>query len=115
MNPWPHTAKILAGEEGFEPPYPVLETGVLTVGRLPFTPEPAAEFRQQAQTSLQNFLARFPDLAVYSNPVALTSLLYAAYASGMPGKTSWSPNGRNASSCSLSWCNSGACSHHIAG
>jgi hypothetical protein len=26
---------ILAGEEGFEPPYPVLETGVLTVGRLP--------------------------------------------------------------------------------
>src|SRR5260370_23632959 len=25
----------LAGEEGFEPPYPVLETGVLTVGRLP--------------------------------------------------------------------------------
>src|SRR5260370_11112023 len=30
----------LAGEEGFEPPYPVLETGVLTVGRLPFTPSP---------------------------------------------------------------------------
>src|SRR6266446_2103108 len=29
--------KILAGEEGFEPPYPVLETGVLTVGPLPFT------------------------------------------------------------------------------
>jgi hypothetical protein len=28
---------MLAGEEGFEPPYPVLETGVLTVGRLPFT------------------------------------------------------------------------------
>src|SRR6201987_5945314 len=28
--------EILAGEEGFEPPYPVLETGVLTVGRLPF-------------------------------------------------------------------------------
>jgi hypothetical protein len=27
--------KILAGEEGFEPTYPVLETGVLTVGRLP--------------------------------------------------------------------------------
>jgi hypothetical protein len=27
--------KSLAGEEGFEPPYPVLETGVLTVGRLP--------------------------------------------------------------------------------
>src|SRR5216683_4206224 len=25
----------LAGEEGFEPPYPVLETGVLAVGRLP--------------------------------------------------------------------------------
>src|SRR6266576_298755 len=25
----------LAGEEGFAPPYPVLETGVLTVGRLP--------------------------------------------------------------------------------
>src|SRR5580765_5218830 len=24
----------LAGEEGFEPPYPVLETGVLAVGRL---------------------------------------------------------------------------------
>src|SRR5580704_1479134 len=30
----------LAGEEGFEPPYPVLETGVLTVGRLPFTLSP---------------------------------------------------------------------------
>src|SRR5262249_55966437 len=28
-------AEFLAGEEGFEPPYPVLETGVLTVGRLP--------------------------------------------------------------------------------
>src|SRR5208337_4403205 len=28
--------KTLAGEEGFEPPYPVLETGVLTVGRLPY-------------------------------------------------------------------------------
>jgi hypothetical protein len=27
--------QTLAGEEGFEPPYPVLETGVLTVGRLP--------------------------------------------------------------------------------
>src|ERR1700682_1117219 len=27
--------KTLAGEEGFEPPYPVLETGVLAVGRLP--------------------------------------------------------------------------------
>src|ERR1700676_3196505 len=27
--------RTLAGEEGFEPPYPVLETGVLTVGRLP--------------------------------------------------------------------------------
>src|SRR5215469_11852222 len=42
MNPFhPHEPaarvlmKILAGEEGFEPPYPVLETGVLTVGRLP--------------------------------------------------------------------------------
>src|ERR1700741_250978 len=32
--------RILAGEEGFEPPYPVLETGVLTVGRLPFTVSP---------------------------------------------------------------------------
>src|SRR5579859_1085365 len=33
----PRGRSILAGEEGFEPPYPVLETGVLTVGRLPFT------------------------------------------------------------------------------
>src|SRR5882762_5596966 len=31
----PANAKTLAGEEGFEPPYPVLETGVLAVGRLP--------------------------------------------------------------------------------
>src|ERR1035438_4146379 len=30
----PHP-KHLAGEEGFEPPYPVLETGVLAVGRPP--------------------------------------------------------------------------------
>src|SRR5579872_705358 len=30
----------LAGEEGLEPPYPVLETGVLTIGRLPFTLSP---------------------------------------------------------------------------
>src|SRR5260370_31832416 len=28
-------SQTLAGEEGFEPPYPVLETGGLTVGRLP--------------------------------------------------------------------------------
>src|SRR5258708_6563000 len=28
----------LAGEEGFEPPYPVLETGVLTVDQFPLTP-----------------------------------------------------------------------------
>src|SRR6267378_789916 len=28
-------ATTVAGEEGFEPPYPVLETGVLAVGRLP--------------------------------------------------------------------------------
>src|ERR1700694_3299751 len=32
--------QFLAGEEGFEPPYPVLETGVLAVGRLPFTLSP---------------------------------------------------------------------------
>src|SRR5579863_3651468 len=31
----PAPVESLAGEEGFEPPYPVLETGVLTVGRLP--------------------------------------------------------------------------------
>src|SRR5215467_6868188 len=31
----PSERQTLAGEEGFEPPYPVLETGVLTVGRLP--------------------------------------------------------------------------------
>src|SRR5712664_42858 len=31
----PRDAATLAGEEGFEPPYPVLETGVLAVGRLP--------------------------------------------------------------------------------
>src|ERR1700674_1534809 len=31
----PANAKTLAGEEGLEPPYPVLETGVLAVGRLP--------------------------------------------------------------------------------
>src|ERR1700674_4209185 len=30
-------SQTLAGEEGLEPPYPVLETGVLAVGRLPFT------------------------------------------------------------------------------
>src|SRR6266849_1998248 len=37
--------QTLAGEEGFEPPYPVLETGVLTVGRLPFTPSSRSETR----------------------------------------------------------------------
>src|SRR6266849_8781404 len=31
----PANAKTLAGEEGLEPPYPVLETGVLAVGRHP--------------------------------------------------------------------------------
>src|ERR1700739_3651617 len=36
----PRPCKFLAGEEGFEPPYPVLETGVLAVGRLPFTQSP---------------------------------------------------------------------------
>src|ERR1700682_5442584 len=35
INVRPANAKTLAGEEGFEPPYPVLETGVLAVGRLP--------------------------------------------------------------------------------
>src|SRR5262249_16087460 len=30
-----HDTENLAGEEGFEPPYPVLETGVLSVGLLP--------------------------------------------------------------------------------
>src|ERR1700687_4501419 len=41
----PANAKTLAGEEGFEPPYPVLETGVLAVGRLPFTPSPRSGTR----------------------------------------------------------------------
>src|ERR1700733_2424970 len=31
----PTRLQSLAGEEGLEPPYPVLETGVLTIGRLP--------------------------------------------------------------------------------
>src|SRR6266446_876840 len=41
----PRGRQTLAGEEGFEPPYPVLETGVLTVGRLPFTPSPRSGTR----------------------------------------------------------------------
>src|ERR1700722_10852474 len=36
----PGPDQSLAGEEGLEPPYPVLETGVLAVGRLPFTLSP---------------------------------------------------------------------------
>jgi hypothetical protein len=33
-------------------------------------------------------------------------------ASGTPGRTFWSPGGRNASSYFLWWCNSGSCTHH---
>src|SRR6202023_2168682 len=38
--------QTLAGEEGLEPPYPVLETGVLAVGRLPFTLSPPRSGRR---------------------------------------------------------------------
>src|SRR5262249_14920145 len=59
-------APSLAGEEGFEPPYPVLETGVLTVGRLPsiacvwgFTLQPESS-RPKGKPDHQNPRLAFP-------------------------------------------------------
>ena len=40
-SPRPPLLKKLAGEEGFEPPHPVLETGGLPLNLLPFTLSPA--------------------------------------------------------------------------
>src|SRR5271156_6455055 len=40
------TAKRLAGEEGFEPPHPVLETGGLPLNLLPFTLSPLPSGRR---------------------------------------------------------------------
>src|SRR6266699_2611026 len=42
----------LAGEEGFEPPHPVLETGGLPLNLLPFTPNPAGRRRVHSRNSL---------------------------------------------------------------
>src|SRR6266852_9378545 len=52
--------QTLAGEEGFEPPYPVLETGVLAVGRLPFTPSPRSGTRGLPRSESQAFLGLPP-------------------------------------------------------
>src|SRR5260370_6822199 len=52
--------QTLAGEEGFEPPYPVLETGVLTVGRLPFTLSPRSGRRVSPLPLLHKLKLLFP-------------------------------------------------------
>src|ERR1700730_4442105 len=69
----------LAGEEGLEPPYPVLETGVLAVGRLPYD---------------QNRLS--PPL----RKEKVTSLPCAPSVCGTCYRTSLFPSVRCASSCS---------------
>jgi hypothetical protein len=61
---------MLAGEEGLEPPYPVLETGVLAVGRLPFTLSPAVGeglTRPLLPVASPNFLARLQPLIFFSS------------------------------------------------
>src|SRR5215470_13354454 len=73
----------LAGEEGFEPPYPVLETGVLTVGRLPSNRLPWASHSQP--------LLR-PRAIPRPQAHCLTSLPYAQCVYGRYCKTSWSPD-----------------------
>src|SRR6516162_4081619 len=122
-GPCPH--RILAGEEGFEPPYPVLETGVLTVGRLPLTlspdqlkllfPAPTLDLPScdSALRTSSAPLQTVPPLPLRPPPSA-TWPLCAACASGTHGKTSSSPCAPNASSCSSWWCNSGSCTHHTA-
>src|SRR5262249_51260208 len=85
--------QFLAGEEGFEPPYPVLETGVLTVGRLPLK-QPSS----RAAATLRRPRAPAP---------RLTSLPCARCASGTHCRTFSSPCARSAFSCSWSSCSCG--------
>src|SRR5215472_3387888 len=96
--------EILAGEEGFEPPYPVLETGVLTVGRLPYA---SSSIRLLVSTAA-------PAARLRSKHGKLIWPLYEACACGTHGRTSWFPCARNASSCFSWWCNCDSCTHHTA-
>src|SRR4029077_17226833 len=52
--------EFLAGEEGLEPPYPVLETGVLAVGRLPFTLSQRSGRRVDSSKNLLRFFSPGP-------------------------------------------------------
>src|ERR1700675_547689 len=61
----------LAGAEGFEPPSPVLETGSLTVELTPLSSLKIADFRMQIGKS-----------KIFNLKPSITSLLYAACASG---------------------------------
>src|SRR6266436_864061 len=84
----PANAATLAGEEGFEPPYPVLETGVLAVGRLPFTLSPRSGRRVSPLTLLHKLklLCPAPALNLFFPPPRYV----ATSAALTPNQLNWS-------------------------
>src|SRR5580700_9476627 len=87
------TCQILAGAEGFEPPSSVLETDSLTVELTPLLschPERGVFCLAKDPGEPRGIIARLAR--------SLTSLLYAAYASGTACKISSAPAGPESSS-----------------